>query len=52
MPQLKVLFTSGYTANAVIHNGRLDQDVVLVEKPFTKNTLAARVREALNGKTV
>ena len=34
-PALKVLFTTGYTANAIVHHGRLDPDVELISKPFT-----------------
>ena len=46
-PGLPVLFMSGYTENAVIHNGRLDPGVRLLEKPFTTNKLAEAVRAAL-----
>ncbi|MHC5020761.1 MAG: hybrid sensor histidine kinase/response regulator [Planctomycetota bacterium] len=48
-PGLKVLFTSGYTENAIIHHGRLDAGVELLEKPFTMKQLARRVREVLEG---
>jgi CheY-like chemotaxis protein len=48
-PGLAVLFMSGYTENAVIHNGRLDEGVRLLEKPFTTNLLASAVRRALDG---
>jgi signal transduction histidine kinase/ActR/RegA family two-component response regulator len=47
-PDLPVLFMSGYTENAVIHNGRLDEGVRLLEKPFTSNALAIAVRQALD----
>jgi signal transduction histidine kinase len=47
-PQLPVLFMSGYTENAVIHNGRLDEGVRLLEKPFTTHALASAVRQALD----
>ncbi len=47
-PGLPVLFMSGYTENAVIHNGRLDPGVRLLEKPFTTNKLAEAVRAALS----
>jgi hypothetical protein len=46
---LPLLFMSGYTENAVIHNGRLDEGVRLLEKPFTTAALASAVRGALNG---
>ncbi|HKU41083.1 MAG TPA: PAS domain S-box protein, partial [Polyangiales bacterium] len=48
-PRLPVLFMSGYTENAVIHNGRLDEGVRLLEKPFTTAALASAVRKALDG---
>lgn len=47
-PGLKVLFTTGYTRNAVVHNGVLDAGVYLIGKPFTVEELAARVREVLD----
>jgi PAS domain S-box-containing protein len=47
-PGLKVLFTTGYTRNAVVHNGVLDPGVQLIGKPFTIEELAARVREVLD----
>ncbi|PZQ76924.1 MAG: hybrid sensor histidine kinase/response regulator [Variovorax paradoxus] len=47
-PGLKVLFTTGYTRNAVVHNGVLDPGVQLIGKPFTVEALAARVREVLD----
>jgi len=46
---LKVLFTSGYARNAIVHHGRLDPGVELLSKPFTFATLAARVRRLLDG---
>lgn len=47
-PSLKVLFTTGYTRNAVVHNGVLDAGVELLGKPFTLDELAARVRAVLD----
>ena len=46
-PDVKVLFTSGYTDNAVVHHGRLDQGVWLLTKPYRKPQLAEMVRKAL-----
>jgi PAS domain S-box-containing protein len=46
---LKVLFTTGYTSNAIVHHGRLDPGVQLIGKPFTYLQLAAKVRALLNG---
>jgi len=46
-PLLKVLFTSGYTENAVVHHGRLDPGVLLLAKPYRKSDLARMVRQAL-----
>ena len=47
-PDLKVLFTTGYTRNAVMHNGVLDAGVQLLGKPYTVEELAAKVREVLD----
>jgi signal transduction histidine kinase len=47
-PGLKVLYTTGYTRNAIVHNGQLDQGVDLISKPFTFAALAAKVREVLD----
>ncbi len=47
-PELKVLFTTGYTRNAIVHHGRLDAGVQLLQKPFTFEQLANRVREVLD----
>ena len=46
-PDLPVLFTTGYTRNAIIHNGVLDAGVQLISKPFTLDQLATKVREVL-----
>ena len=48
-PRLKVVFTSGYTENAIIHHGRLDSGVLLLAKPYRKSDLAAMIRKALAG---
>ncbi|MET0183275.1 MAG: CHASE3 domain-containing protein [Caulobacterales bacterium] len=45
---LKVLYTTGYTQNAVVHNGVLDRDAQLIMKPFTLDQLAAKVRDVLD----
>ncbi len=45
--KLKVLFMSGYTENAMLHQGRLDRGVHLLQKPFRKAELASKIREAL-----
>jgi PAS domain S-box-containing protein len=47
-PDLKVLFTSGYTENAIIHHGRLDS-VLLLAKPYRKSDMARMIRRALEG---
>jgi DNA-binding response OmpR family regulator len=47
-PGLKVLFTTGYSRNAIVHHGRLDAGVRLLQKPFTFNQLASRIREVLD----
>jgi DNA-binding LytR/AlgR family response regulator len=46
---LKVLFTSGYTENAIDHHGRLDPGVLLLTKPYRRAELARMVRVALGG---
>lgn len=47
-PALKVLFTTGYSRNAIVHHGRIDPGVELLSKPFTFEQLAARVRDILD----
>ena len=46
-PGMKVLYTSGYTDNAIHHHGRLDEGVLLLTKPYRKAQLAQMVRQAL-----
>jgi PAS domain S-box-containing protein len=46
-PDLKVLYTSGYTENAIVHHGRLDPGVLLLAKPYRKADLARMIRMAL-----
>jgi signal transduction histidine kinase/ActR/RegA family two-component response regulator len=47
-PKLKVLYTTGYTRNAIVHNGMLDPGVQLLGKPYTLDQLAAKLREVLD----
>jgi len=47
-PRLRVLFTSGYARDAIVHHGRLDPGVDLLAKPFTFEALAAKVREIVD----
>nr|WP_245502377.1 PAS domain S-box protein [Bradyrhizobium betae] len=46
-PDLRVVYTSGYTENAIIHHGRLDSGVLLLAKPYRKSDLARIIRKAL-----
>ncbi len=50
-PGLKVLFTTGYTRNAIVHQGRLDPGVQMIGKPFSMEALASKVRDILDGNT-
>ena len=47
-PGLKVLFTTGYARNSIVHHGRLDKGVQLITKPFSFTELAAKVRDVLD----
>ena len=47
-PRLKVLFTTGYARNAIVHQGRLDPGVEVVFKPFSHNELATKIRRLLD----
>jgi signal transduction histidine kinase/ActR/RegA family two-component response regulator len=51
-PTTKVLYTSGYTENAVMPQGRLDRGVLLLSKPYRKSALASMIRRALGGAAV
>ena len=48
-PALEVLFTTGYTRNAVVHNGVVDPGRAFISKPFTLDQLARKLREVLDG---
>ena len=50
-PMVRVLYTSGYTENAIIHQGKLDEGVELLQKPYRRNSLAKRVRAVLDKAT-
>ncbi len=49
VPSCRILFMSGYTEDAVMHHGRLDEGVVLLSKPFPRELLASKVRDLLDG---
>ena len=51
-PDLKVLFTTGYARNAIIHDGRLDPGVDLITKPFSQGALAAKLRDIIDATRV
>ena len=46
---LKVLFMSGYTEDAIVHRGVLARNTAFINKPFSGDNLAAKVREVLDG---
>jgi CheY-like chemotaxis protein len=48
-PRTKVLFTSGYTDSAIVHQGVLDPGIAFLPKPFTPSSVAAKVRQVLDG---
>ncbi|EYD72692.1 hybrid sensor histidine kinase/response regulator [Limimaricola hongkongensis] len=48
-PGLPVLFASGYSRDAIVHDGRLDEGIQLLSKPYRRETLARRLRELLDG---
>jgi two-component system, NtrC family, sensor kinase len=47
VPHLKVLYMTGYSRNAIVHHGRLDPGVSVIQKPFSQGALAQRVRRIL-----
>ncbi len=47
LPNIAILFTSGYTDNAIVHGGRLDEGTHLLSKPYTREALARKVRHVL-----
>jgi CheY-like chemotaxis protein len=47
-PQLKILFTTGYSRNAIVHQGKLDAGIELIVKPFTFAQLATKIRQILD----
>jgi PAS domain S-box-containing protein len=51
-PGLRVLFTTGYTRNAIVHHGRLDPGVQMIGKPFSFDELGAKIRELLDDRSV
>jgi signal transduction histidine kinase/CheY-like chemotaxis protein len=50
LPKIEVLFTSGYTQNAIVHGGRLDPGVELISKPYRRDELARKIRQLFAGR--
>ena len=48
-PGVRILYTSGYTQNAIVHNGKLDDDALLLSKPYRKDELARKLRSVFAG---
>jgi CheY-like chemotaxis protein len=51
-PTIEVLFTSGYTQNAIVHGGRLDPGVELISKPYRREDLARKIRQMFANRQV
>ena len=49
-PDVHVLYTSGYTDDAIIHHGVIESGAAFIQKPFTPTSLLRRVREMLDGR--
>jgi len=52
IPNLKVLFTTGYARNAIVHDGRLDPGVELLTKPFSQAALAEKLRDIIDARAL
>jgi len=52
LPDLKALYMSGYTDNAIVQHGILDADVPFIQKPFEVRELSRRIRETLKERVV
>jgi hypothetical protein len=48
-PDLKVLYTTGYTRNAIVHNGTVDAGTNYLQKPYSLSDLARKIRSVLDG---
>jgi CheY-like chemotaxis protein len=48
MPGMKVLFTTGYARDAILREGRLEEGIAVIQKPFAAADLARRIRETLD----